>query len=146
MKFEKTIDVKWADCDPNKHVRHSTYYDYGGHARIAFFHAAGFSVKELDELKIGPILFKEECSFIQEIKPEDTITVNVLKGNMLEDGSRWVLHHEIFNASGKKCAHITTKGAWLDLTKRKLTIPPAALAEAMHSLEKGEEYVYRKES
>lgn len=142
--FQTKIDVRWADCDANRHVRHSAYYDYGAHARIRFFNEFGFSSKRMGELNIGPILFKEECSFIREIKPEDIITISVLKGELAPDASRWVLHHELFNQDGKKCAHITIKGAWMDLRLRKLTIPPEVVAKAFHELSEGEEYVYVK--
>ncbi|MEL6356722.1 MAG: acyl-CoA thioesterase, partial [Bacteroidota bacterium] len=132
--FEKQIEVRWSDCDANRHVRHSAYYDYGAHSRIRFFTEVGFDSGKLNELNVGPILFKEECSFIRELTSDDTITVNLLKGELSEDGSRWVLHHEIYNRHGEKSAHITIKGAWMDLKLRKLTIPPAEMAKAMHEL------------
>ena len=101
-KYEKHIEVRWSDVDPNRHVRHSAYYDYGAYTRIRFFAELGFDAVKMDELNLGPILFKEECSFIREIRPDDNIMVNLLKGKVKEDGSRWVLHHEIYNFYGKK--------------------------------------------
>ncbi len=144
MIYEKQIAVRWSDCDPNRHVRHSAYYDYGAHIRIRFFDDFGFSVQKLEDLGIGPIIFKEECSFIRELKANDTITINILKGELREDISRWVLHHEIFNQEGVKCAQVSLLGAWIDLDKRKLTIGPEKLAEAFHQLEQGDYYSYKK--
>ncbi|MEL6988477.1 MAG: acyl-CoA thioesterase [Bacteroidota bacterium] len=143
-KFETPIEVRWADVDQNRHVRHSAYYDYGAHNRIRFFVANGFPADKLAALNIGPILFKEECSFIRELHPDETITINLLKGSVSENGARWVLHHEIFKGNGEKAAHITIKGAWMDLAERKLTIPPLALAEALYELDQGEDFVYKK--
>ena len=142
--FERQIEVRWADVDQNGHVRHSAYYDYGAHVRIAFFNAVGFPNTRMSGLKIGPILFKEECSFLREIRPDDVVTVNLLKGVVKEDGSRWTLHHEIFNQEGKKAAHITIQGAWLDLEARKLSKPPQDLADAIQQLDEGEPFVYKK--
>lgn len=142
--FEVKIDVRWSDVDANRHVRHSAYYDYGAHARIRFFQEIGFDSQKMQELSIGPILFKEECSFIKELRGEEAIIVNLLKGNMTEDVSRWELHHEIYNQDNLKCAHITIKGAWMDLTKRKLTIPPQDIVKHFHALPVGESYVYKK--
>lgn len=142
--FEREIEVRWSDCDPNRHVRHSAYYDYGAHVRIRFFIEQGYAASKLDQLNLGPILFKEECSFIRELRPDDVIRINLLKGELAEDASRWVLHHEIFNQKGEKCAHISLKGAWMDLGARKLTIPPAGLAKAFHELPEGEPYTYQK--
>jgi len=133
--FSTQIKVRWADVDSNQHVRHSAYYDYGAHCRIQFFIECGFPLQKFQELGIGPILFHEECSFLKEIKMEETITINLLKGEIRDDGSRWALHHEIFNSKNEKCAHIIVKGAWMDLTKRKLTLPPEELAEKFLGLE-----------
>lgn len=144
QKFERTIEVRWSDVDQNRHVRHSAYYDYGAHARIKFFEANGFTSAQMGKLNIGPIIFKEECSFIRELGPGETLTVNVLNGGVSEDGARWTLHHEIFNSKGEKSAHITLKGAWMDLAKRKLTLPPAEVKALIPVLPKGDAYLYKK--
>ncbi len=142
--FETAIEVRWADCDANRHVRHSAYYDYGAHARMRFFSAMGYDTGKFQKMQLGPILFKEECSFIRELRMEDSIRINLLKQEIAPDGSRWVLHHEIFNQKNEKCAHITIKGAWMDLKARKLTIPPPELLEAIQYLKQGEYYTYKK--
>ncbi len=142
--FELPIHVRWSDCDANQHVRHSAYYDYGAHARITFFNTQGFSSSRMQELGIGPILFKEECSFIKEIRLDSAIKINLLKGSIAADGSKWTLHHEILGMSNNKHAHITVHGAWMDLRKRKLISPPAELAELIDTLQDGADYVYRK--
>lgn len=142
--FEKEIEVRWSDCDPNMHVRHSAYYEYGAHVRIKFFEECGYFAHTMNELNIGPILFKEECSFIREIRPHETIRINLLKGDITENASRWTFHHEFFNRNDKKVAHITLNGAWIDLTKRKLTTPPNDLAQKLHLLPNGKNFTYSK--
>lgn len=142
-KFETTIEVRWADADANRHVRHSAYYDYGAHARIKLFAASGFDSKKMNELNTGPVIFKEECNFIKELTLDDIITVNVLRGNISDNGAKWVLHHEIYR-NGVKCAHITLQGAWLDLNARKLIVPPDELVQILKNLPEGESYVYKK--
>lgn len=142
--FEKEIEVRWSDVDQNRHVRHSAYYDYGAHIRIRYFNELGFNAQKFAELNIGPVIFKEECSFIRELNPDDTITINLLNGETSEDGSRWALYHEIFNTKGEKSAHLKVEGAWIDLSKRKLTVPPIELANSMLDLPKGEDFSYRK--
>ena len=142
--FKVSVDVRWSDCDSNRHVRHSAYYDYGAHSRIKYFSELGFGVKAMGRLNIGPILFKEECTFIRELHLNDTIEINILQGEMTPDCAKWQLHHEIYNGQNQKSAHITLAGAWMDLSERKLTIPPKALAEALHTLELGESYIHNK--
>lgn len=144
MSYEKKIDVRWSDIDQNRHVRHSAYYDYGAHTRIQFFTQFGYNTNFMQELNIGPILFKEECTFLKELHADEVITVNLLKGDISEDGSRWVLHHEIFNQKGDKSAHITIKGAWMDLKLRKLTTPPVKIVEIINQLPKGDYFEYKK--
>ncbi len=144
--FSCEIPVRWADCDMNRHVRHSAYYDYGAHARIRYFAEHGFTAAKMAALHIGPIIFKEECSFIKELKLEDVVTINVLKGETRADGSRWIIHHEIFNSNQEKCAHITLHGAWIDLNKRRLTIPSEEMAAMMNALAVGEAFSYKKKS
>ena len=141
--FEKELEVRWGDCDANRHVRHSAYYDFGAHARIRFFAEKGFGSAEMARLNIGPVLFKEECSFIRELMMEDVIRVNFLKGELSHGGARWILHHEIFNETGK-AAHITITGAWMDLKARKLITPPEKVSRLFDNLPQGEVYQYKK--
>lgn len=141
---EKELEVRWVDCDANRHVRHSAYYDYGAHIRTRIFAENGFDAKKMISLNIGAILFKEECSFLKEIRLEDTIRINVLRGEIPQDAAQWVLHHEIFNQKGQKCAHISVKGAWMDMAARKLTAPPAGMADLLLTLPKGEYFEYKK--
>lgn len=138
--FSVQVDIRWADVDLNQHVRHSVYYDLGAHTRMRYLEHIGFHAQKLFKLGLGPILFHEQCSFIQEIKMNDTVTINILRGDFKEDGSQWSLHHEITNSNGKKCAHITVKGAWMDVIRRKVTAPPEELRKEMLNLEIGSSY------
>ncbi len=142
--FSILVAVRWADVDQNRHVRHSAYYDYGAHCRIQYFLKAGYNAQKFEALSLGPIIFKEECSFIKELKPDEQISINLLRGEATEDGSRWTLHHEIFNQKAEKAAHISLKGAWIDLKKRKLATPPKDLAESFFDLQKGDFFTYKK--
>jgi len=144
--FESEIEIRWADCDSNKHVRHSAYYDFGAHCRIRFFTEIKFGSSKLEELNIGPILFKEECSFIRELHLDDTVKVSLLRGEMSDDGSRFEMHHELYNLKGDKSAYITIKGAWMNLKTRKLTVPPIELHNSLSELPLGDYYTYKKSS
>lgn len=41
--YEKTIEVRWADCDANRHMRHSAYSDLCGHTRVGFMDSIGMT-------------------------------------------------------------------------------------------------------
>jgi acyl-CoA thioester hydrolase len=40
------------------------------------------------------------------------------------DGSRWSFIQKIYRGDDAEAAKITVDGAWIDMEKRKLTVPP----------------------
>ncbi|UKN00351.1 acyl-CoA thioesterase [Paracrocinitomix mangrovi] len=142
--YKKEVEVRWSDLDLNRHVRHSAYNDYGAFVRTRFLTESGFGIKEMGAMGIGPILFKEEVNFLKEIKAEDQVFVNLKRGPISDDGSRWVLYHDLYNQNGDRLAHIAVVGAWMDLHKRKLTTPPEKLYNVFIDLEEGEAFSYEK--
>ena len=52
--FEKNIEIRWSDLDPNHHLRHSAYYDYGAYSRICFLNEHGLTAEIMLQHNIGP--------------------------------------------------------------------------------------------
>jgi acyl-CoA thioester hydrolase len=123
--FKQTIQIRWADIDPNRHLRHSVYYDYGASMRINTLSSQGLTMTKLEELRIGPILFREEAIFKREILFGDDITVDVELLKAREDFARWSMRHHFYKSDGSIAAIINIDGAWIDLDKRKLAVPDA---------------------
>lgn len=121
--FSIPISIRWADIDANRHLRHSVYYDFGAAARMKLLYERGLTTHKLEELKIGPILFREEAVFRREIHLEDNISITVEMHACTEDYSRWSLRHTFLKENGTLAATITIDGAWIDLTLRKLAKP-----------------------
>lgn len=121
--FSRVIQIRWADIDANRHLRHSAYYDYGATLRMMFFSENGLSTQKLEELQTGPILFREEAIFKREIRLEDQITVDVALVRATSNYSRWSFRHTFTKADGSIAAIINIDAAWIDLVKRKLTTP-----------------------
>ena len=142
--FEINPEVRWSDLDPNHHLRHSVYYDYGASCRISFLHESGITADVMVTLGIGPIIFREECIFKKEIRFGDQLMVNVKLGKSLPDNSRWTLKHELWKNSTILAAVITVDGAWLDTGLRKLAKPPAHFAAAFDTLPKTEDFQLRE--
>ena len=138
--FEKKIEIRWSDVDQNRHVRHSVYYDFGTYLRTKFLEAEGYDAETMNKLSVGPVLFKEECTFIKELKANDTVTVNILNETDPKRPVKWKFHHEIFNQHGEKCAHITVQGAWFNTERRRITRPPKEMLEAIEDLPAGKDY------
>lgn len=121
--FQQSIQIRWADIDANRHLRHSVYYDYGASMRMNALTAEGLSMKKLEELRIGPILFREEGIFKREIIFEDVISIDVQLVRSGRNFARWSLRHHFTKADGTLAAIINIDGAWIDVVKRKLAIP-----------------------
>lgn len=143
MEFKQEIRVRWSDIDHNQHVRHSAYYDYGAVIRIAFFNAIGFDMQRLSEAKLGPVLFKESCSFFAEIRIHELIVIDLKKGVISEDGSKWAFYHDLHREDGKLAAQIAVEGAWMDTEKRKITAPPREWLDQVLKLDEGKVLNYK---
>ncbi|MGN6416210.1 MAG: acyl-CoA thioesterase [Pseudobacter sp.] len=122
--FLKPVEVRWSDLDPNFHLRHSVYYDYGAFARISFLEENGLTSAVMAANQIGPVLFREECVFKREIRMGDKVTIDVELLAAREDQSRWSIRHNIWKNGDTLSAVLTVDGAWIDVARRKLTIPP----------------------
>lgn len=71
--YTKKVEVRWSDLDPNFHLRHSVYYDWGAYVRMSFMTENGITPSLLQQYQIGPILFREECIFKREISFHDSV-------------------------------------------------------------------------
>ena len=139
MYFKK-VEIRWSDLDPNFHLRHSVYYDWGAYCRVAFLSDNGITTAVMTEQNIGPIIFREECVFKKEIKFGDDITVNFKLDKCTADFSKWVMIHEIWKSNETLCALITVDGAWIDTVKRKLAVPGELFINAFNAAPKTETF------
>jgi len=136
--YSKAIEIRWADLDPNFHVLHSKYYDYGAYSRMSFLTEHGISVQLMQELHVAPIIFREECLFKSEIRFGDTITVTLMLDKVSEDHRKWTMVHELWKNGDTLAALITIDGAWMDTKLRKVTIPPAVFLTGFDAIPKTE--------
>jgi acyl-CoA thioester hydrolase len=139
-EFNRTIQLRWADLDPNFHIRHSVYYDWGAFVRIEFLNEFGLTSHVMQELQFGPILFREECVFRREIRSGDEIKMNLQLLRSKRDFSRWSIQHQIIKADGTLCAALSVDGAWMDVVRRKLASPPDKVHEVFNQMPKGAEF------
>jgi len=140
LEFVRTIQIRWSDMDSNRHLRHSAYYDYGAAMRMMVLSDHGLTLKKLEEFKIGPILFREEAIFKREIRLEDRISLDVAVVKSTPDFSRWSLRHNFIKGDGTLAAILNIDGAWMDLIKRKLTVPPELVKQIFGAFPKAHDY------
>lgn len=139
--FSKQLSFRWSDLDPNFHLRHSAYYDFGAQHRIEILEELGLTLRVMQAQHFGPILFREECIFRKEIKLSDVIIMKTKMAKMKSDASRWSIVHEFYNDE-KLCAVITVDGAWMDTKLRKIATPtPEIIIEAMSVFPKTDDFV-----
>lgn len=140
--FTREISIRWADLDPNFHVRHSAYYDYGAQHRIEILEREGLTMKIMQEQHFGPIIFREECVFRKEMHLGDKIFISTKMGKMKADASRWTIVHELKNDKNELCAKITLDGAWINTKLRKLAVPtPEIVREVMSIFPKTDDFI-----
>ena len=141
-EFSRIIQLRWSDLDPNFHVRHSVYYDWGAFVRIEFLNEFGLNDRVMQELKFGPILFREECIFRKEIRMGEEIRMSLQLLKSKRDFSRWSIQHSITKTDGTVCANLTVDGAWMDVVKRKLASPPGKVHEVFGEMPRVENFVW----
>jgi acyl-CoA thioester hydrolase len=142
--YIKPLEIRWSDLDPNFHLRHSVYYDYGAYVRIAFLEEHGLTTAAMAKLHFGPILFREECVFKREIRLGDKVTIDVQLLKARPDQSRWTIQHHIRKNGDETAAIITVDGAWMDVVQRKLTVPPDVIQHVFEKMPKSEQFVWDK--
>ena len=133
-QYQKEVQVRWSDLDPNFHLRHSVYYDWGAFSRIEFLYACGLTPEVMTKLSFGPILFREECIFRKEIRLGDTVAIGLQLVKAKRDFSKWTIQHTITKNGGTVAAVLTVDGAWLDIAKRKLAFPPQQVADVFSQM------------
>ena len=140
--FQKKIEVRWSDLDPNFHMLHSKYYDLGAYCRIALFVDHGLTPSFMSANTIGPILFREECIFKREITFGDDVSINVKLSKSTPDFSRWSMIHEIWKNGNILAALIHIDAAWIDTQKRKLRRAPAEVAAVFEAFPKTPDFSF----
>jgi acyl-CoA thioester hydrolase len=139
--FSKHLSFRWSDLDPNFHLRHSAYYDFGAQHRVEILAQLGLTLRVMQTEHIGPILFREECVFRKEINLSDVIIMQTKMAKMKPDASRWSIVHEFYRED-ILCALITVDGAWMDTKLRKIAAPtPLIVVEALSIFPKTTDFV-----
>ncbi len=136
------LQVRWSDIDANRHLRHSVYYDYGAMCRMEMLRSLGLSTTKLEELQIGPVLFREEAIFKREILFEDHITISTHLLKATEDYGRWSIGHQLVKDGGVVAATLQVDGAWIDLQKRKLAVPDEFVRDIFSRIPKSQQFEF----
>jgi acyl-CoA thioester hydrolase len=138
--FSLPVGVRWADLDPNGHVRHSVYYDWGAMARVTYLEGKGVGLHWMAKNAIGPVLFREEAKFQRELRFGDQLVIDLQLSGASADGRKWRMLHRILRGA-EVAATIEVDGAWLDLRARKIVVPPEDVVRAFADVARTENFV-----
>ena len=141
-EFSRPVQIRWSDLDPNFHLRHSVYYDWGAFCRIEFLNQFGLTADVMYKLQIGPVLFREECVFRREIVLGDDIHISLYLTKARADYSRWSIRHEIVKNKTIVTSKLSVDGAWIHMQQRKLITPPEHVHNVFSQMPKSEDFTW----
>ncbi|HVA54888.1 MAG TPA: acyl-CoA thioesterase [Gammaproteobacteria bacterium] len=136
----REFQVRWADLDPNGHLRHTAYMDYAAQARVGFLNDCGFTLERFQKLRLGPVLFREDTRYLHEVRANERVSVTTELSGLSANDKHWRMRHRIFKAGGLLACVIDVQGAWLDLATRKIVPAPTELQDAMRKAPRTQDY------
>ena len=138
--FRTTFHARWGDMDFNGHMKNTAYLDAGADVRMMYFAEHGFSMREFEKRRIGPVISRDDLEYFRELRLLEPVRVTLVIAGASEDGSRFRMRNEFFRLDGERVARVTSTGGWLDLDKRRLTVPPPDLKLLLEQLERADDF------
>jgi len=120
--FEKQSFAGWGDMDFNSHMRNTAFLDKSADVRMMFFAEHGFPTAEFMRRSLGPVILKDELEYFKEVR-------------LLEP-----LRNEFWKPEGTLAARVNSYAGWLDLSARRLVLPPDPLLDALRSLPQTDDF------
>lgn len=133
--------VIWAQLDVNQHLRHSAYADVCTQARNNMLKKMGFTLEVFAKNQIGPILFREELTYLREVRSDEVISVSVEITKYNKANSRYSFRQVVYKENGTKAAVVVVDGAWLDISARKITSIPDEWQAYVDQIPKSDDFV-----
>lgn len=132
--YEKEYEIRWADLDPNGHMRHSAFLDYGAQIRLSAMAENGLTIAGMTKMGVGPVLFKESIEYHREIRGGESIRVSNELTGLSKNGKHWRMRHVIRKTDGETAAIIEVQGAWLDLKARRIAPAPEEVRDIIDAM------------
>lgn len=140
-RFETRFHARWADMDFNAHMGNSAWLDAASDVRMQYFASAGFPMSEFARLRVGPVIQRDELDYRREARLLEPLVGTLEIGGLSPDGARFRMVNEFRREDGQLAVRVASLGGWLDLSARKLCVPPPALAAAMQALVRSADFV-----
>ena len=141
QRYETRFHARWGDMDFNAHMANTAFLDAAGDVRMQYFASVGFPMSEFARLRIGPVVRRDELDYQRELRLLEPVLATLELGGLSGDGARFRMCNEFRREDGQLAARVVSLGGWLDLSARKLTVPPPALAAAMQALARSADFI-----
>ncbi|XDD48514.1 acyl-CoA thioesterase [Leptospira sp. WS39.C2] len=69
------IPVLWSHLDANGHVNNGVYQSYLDEARMQALESVGFSIREMRENLVGPVVMKAELTYHKPLHHPDSVRI-----------------------------------------------------------------------
>jgi acyl-CoA thioester hydrolase len=138
--FERTFAVGWGDMDFNAHMANTSFLNLCGTVRMMYFAQHGYSMRRFEELRMGPVILRDELDYFREMRLLDSVRVTLELAGLSDDGKRFRLRNEFFHADGTRAARVTSTGGWLDLDARRMVAPPPEFGELFGRMVRSEDF------
>ena len=103
------------------HMNNATYLQIFEQARWDMITERGFGIKEIHELKKGPVILEANVKFLKELKLREPIEIHTFPEKMTSKIGK--VRQEIYNSKNQlACEAVFTVG-FFDLHERKLISP-----------------------
>jgi acyl-CoA thioester hydrolase len=138
--FQTCFRAGWRAMDANGHMANTAYLDFAADTRFRFFEANGFTARDFERTRIGPVVMRDATDYRAEILLQEEFSVTFELMGLSEDGSRFRLRNTFLKSDGRVAAVVITDAGWWSLDKRRLVAPPPALAAAMALLNRTDDF------
>ncbi|MBT3980505.1 MAG: acyl-CoA thioesterase [Bacteriovoracaceae bacterium] len=120
--FKYQFKVLEQHLDSFGHVNNATYLELYEQARWEFITEGGYGLKEVLELKKGPVILDINLRFSKELLLRENINIeSTVKG---ERGKKiFEIHQKMLKGSGDVASKIVLRFGFMDLDNRSLILP-----------------------
>ena len=75
--FQKRFVARWDDMDFNAHMGNRAYLGIAADVRMLFYAENGLSMRDFEDLKLGPVILSEELAYYREFRLLEPMTVTL---------------------------------------------------------------------
>lgn len=120
-EFEYRVTIRESHLDTFGHVNNAVYLSLYEEARWEWITQNGYGLKQVQELKKGPVILDVTLKFLKELHLREEI--RIVSQTQPYKGKIGILTQKMINAKGEVASEATFTVGFFDLELRKLIAP-----------------------